>query len=64
MEVNYGNPITIDKKTKLTHENEQIIYKQLEDAWDKLDKELDPNFHYVAKWYNTQLMDISLNYGH
>ena len=49
MEVNFGNPITIDKKTKLTHENEQIIYKQLEDAWDKLDKELDPNFHYVAK---------------
>lgn len=49
MEVNFGNPITIDKKTKLTHENEQIIYKQLEDAWNKLDDELDPNFHYVAK---------------
>ena len=49
MEVNFGNPITIDKKTKLTHENEQIIYKQLEDAWDQLDKELNPNFHYVAK---------------
>ena len=49
MEVNFGNPITIDKKTKLTHENEKIIYKQLEDAWDQLDKELNPNFHYVAK---------------
>lgn len=49
MEVNFGNPITIDKKTKLTHENEKIIYKQLEDAWDQLDNELNPNFHYVAK---------------
>ena len=29
--------------------NEEIIYQQLEDAWDKLDKELDPNFHYIAK---------------
>ena len=49
LEVNFGNPITIDRKTKLTHENEEIIYQQLEDAWDKLDKELDPNFHYIAK---------------
>ena len=49
LEVNFGNPITIDRKTKLTHENEEIIYQQLEDAWNKLDKELDPNFHYIAK---------------
>ena len=45
----FGDPITIDRKTKLTHENEQILFKQLEDAWNSLDKELDPNFHYVAK---------------
>lgn len=49
LEVNFGDPITIDRKTKLTHENEKIIYQQLEDAWKKLDDELDPNFHYVAK---------------
>lgn len=49
LEVNYGDPITIDRKTKLTHENEAIIYQQLEDSWKKLDDELDPNFHYIAK---------------
>ncbi len=49
LEVNFGDPITIDRKTKLTHENEQILFQQLEDAWNKLDKEMDPNFHYVAK---------------
>ena len=49
LEVSFGDPITIDRKTKLTHENEQILFKQLEDAWNSLDKELDPNFHYIAK---------------
>ncbi len=49
LEVNFGDPITIDRKTKLTHENEAKIYQNLEQAWQKIDNELDPNFHYVAK---------------
>lgn len=49
LEVCFGDPIYIDRKTKLTHENEEKIYQELENAWDKLDKEQNPNFHYVAK---------------
>ncbi|CCI85702.1 acyltransferase [Lactobacillus pasteurii DSM 23907 = CRBIP 24.76] len=49
LKVNIGEPISIDKKTKLTKENEAKIYGQLEAAWDKIDQELDPNFYYVAK---------------
>ena len=35
--------------TEINSENEAIIYQQLEDAWNNLDQELDPNFHYIAK---------------
>lgn len=49
LKVNIGEPISIDKKTKLTKENEAKIYGQLEAAWDEIDQELDPNFYYVAK---------------
>lgn len=49
LEVNFGEAITIDRKTKLSHANEAKIYQQLEQAWQKIDDELDPNFHYIAK---------------
>lgn len=49
MEINFGDPIVIDRKTKLTPETEVAYNQQLEDAWKKIDQELDPDFHYEAK---------------
>ena len=49
LEVNFGDPIYIDRKTKLTPETEAKYNQELEDAWQKLDNELDPSFHYEAK---------------
>ena len=47
--INFGNPIVIDRKTKLTPETEAAYNQQLEDAWKQIDQELDPDFHYEAK---------------
>lgn len=49
LEVCFGAPIQVDRKIKLTHENEAVFDKQLQDAWDKIDFEQNPNFHYLAK---------------
>lgn len=49
LEVNIGNPITIDRKTKVDKDTTEILYQQVEKAWDKLDQELDPNFKYIPK---------------
>lgn len=49
LEICFGDPIYIDKKTKMNHENEAKYDQILQDAWDKLDKEQNPDFHYVAK---------------
>ena len=49
IEICFGDPISIDRKTKLTKDTEAKLYGELEDAWDKLDKEQNPNFHYIAK---------------
>ena len=38
-----SDPIYIDRKTKLTHENEEKIYQELENTWDKLDKDFSGN---------------------
>jgi len=45
--VAFGTPITIDRKLKLNEEGQAQIEKQMQAAFDKLDKEIDPNFHYV-----------------
>lgn len=45
--VAFGTPITIDRKLKLNEEGQAQIEKLMQDAFDKLDKEIDPNFHYV-----------------
>ncbi|KRL64014.1 lysophospholipid acyltransferase family protein [Lactobacillus psittaci] len=49
LEVNIGNPITINRKTKVDKDTTEILYQQVEKAWDKLDQELDPNFKYIPK---------------
>lgn len=49
MEVCFGDPIYIDRKKKMTHENGAKYDQILNEAWNKLDKEQNPDFHYVAK---------------
>ena len=49
MEICFGDPIYIDKKKKMDHQNERNYDEQMQKAWDKLDKEQNPDFHYVAK---------------
>ena len=45
--INFGEPIYLDRKQKLTEESQAAIEKQMQDAFDKLDREIDPDFHYV-----------------
>ncbi len=49
LDVNFGQAMIIPRRTKLTHENEEKIYQELEQRWQEIDDELDPNFHYVPK---------------
>lgn len=49
LDVNFGQAMIIPRRTKLTHENEEKIYQELEQKWREIDDELDPNFHYVPK---------------
>ncbi|MDO4912331.1 MAG: 1-acyl-sn-glycerol-3-phosphate acyltransferase [Lactobacillus sp.] len=49
LKVQFGEPIELDLKKKVSKEEEQVIFQEFEHAWDKLDQELDPNFKYVAK---------------
>ena len=49
MEICFGDPIYIDKKKKMDHQNARNYDEQMQKAWDKLDKEQNPDFHYVAK---------------
>ncbi|MFC6261090.1 lysophospholipid acyltransferase family protein [Levilactobacillus fujinensis] len=45
--VAFGVPITIDRKLKLNEEGQAQIEKLMQDSFDKLDKEINPNFHYI-----------------
>ncbi|GKT03260.1 lysophospholipid acyltransferase family protein [Furfurilactobacillus entadae] len=45
--VSFGDPIMIDQKFKTDAAGQQQIDQQLQAAFDALDKEIDPNFHYV-----------------
>lgn len=49
LDVCFGKPIPLNIKGKMSHEQEEKIYQQLERAWQKLDQEQNPAFHYVAK---------------
>lgn len=44
--VNFGEPIYIDKKTKLTKETIKEVEDQMQSAFDRLDQEIDPTFTY------------------
>ncbi|PWG00717.1 lysophospholipid acyltransferase family protein [Levilactobacillus bambusae] len=45
--VSYGDPIYVDRKLKLTDENQKLIEDQMQESFDALDKEIDPDWHYV-----------------
>ena len=49
LEVCFGDPIYIPRKEKVNKETTPALYHQLEEAWDKLYKEQNPSFHYIAK---------------
>lgn len=49
LDVCFGKPIPLNIKGKMSHEQEEKIYQQLEMSWQKLDQEQNPDFHYVAK---------------
>lgn len=44
--VAFGDPITIDRKTRLNDEFLAQFEQTLQQAFDQLDHELDPNYHY------------------
>ena len=43
----FGKPIHIDRKQRLTEDNQAKIEKEIQTAFDALDKQINPNFHYV-----------------
>ncbi|MDT7014603.1 1-acyl-sn-glycerol-3-phosphate acyltransferase [Lactobacillus sp. PFC-70] len=45
--VAYGQPITIDRKLKLDDAGQAQVEAQMQAAFNQLDQEIDPNFHYV-----------------
>ena len=44
--IRFGDPINIDPKIKLSKENLTLIDKQIQQAFDQLDLEIDPSFKY------------------
>ncbi|QBO35335.1 1-acyl-sn-glycerol-3-phosphate acyltransferase [Periweissella cryptocerci] len=47
VELNFGDPIYIDRRDKLTEARVEEIGAQMQTAFDALDKELNPDFVYV-----------------
>lgn len=45
--ISFGKPIYIDRKLKLTEENQAKIEAEMQAAFDRLDQQIDPNFKYV-----------------
>ncbi|KAF0506249.1 1-acyl-sn-glycerol-3-phosphate acyltransferase [Pediococcus pentosaceus] len=45
--INFGEPITIDRKTKMNDENLAMLEEELNNAFVKLDNEVDPTFKYI-----------------
>ncbi|WP_283587978.1 lysophospholipid acyltransferase family protein [Limosilactobacillus viscerum] len=46
-QIAFGKPIMIDRKKRLNEEYQAELEKQMQDAFDELDKQIDPNFKYV-----------------
>lgn len=49
LNVCFGYPITIARSTKVGKDTVAGLYAELENAWDKLDKEQDPSFKYIPR---------------
>lgn len=47
--VRFGEPIVVDRKTKLDKENIQLFDQQMQDAFKQLDHEINPEFVYLPK---------------
>lgn len=47
--VRFGDPIYVDRKTRLTKESLAVIEKDVQAAFDQLDREIDPNYRYEYK---------------
>ncbi len=47
VKISFGEPIYIDRKFKTDDAGQQQIDQQMQAAFDVLDNELDPTFHYV-----------------
>lgn len=45
--VRFGEQIYVDRKTKLTDETQATIINEMEQAFTKLDKAIDPSFYYI-----------------
>lgn len=45
--INFGDPIYLDKSIKLNEEGQKVVEQQMQDSFDKLDKEINPDFKYV-----------------
>lgn len=49
LDVCFGSPIKVAVKGKMSKNQEEAIYSELEQAWDQLDQEQNPDFHYIVK---------------
>ncbi|MDN6112425.1 MAG: 1-acyl-sn-glycerol-3-phosphate acyltransferase, partial [Tetragenococcus halophilus] len=47
--VRFGEPVELGDIKKTDEAGMQIVEQRLQTAFDQLDKEIDPNFHYEAK---------------
>lgn len=45
--INFGEPIYIDRHERLTKEKQAELETKMQAAFDRLDQELDPKFHYA-----------------
>ncbi|GAX05946.1 1-acyl-sn-glycerol-3-phosphate acyltransferase [Secundilactobacillus pentosiphilus] len=45
--VSFGEPFTVDPKMKLDEDGFKVIETKMQQGFDHLDQEIDPNFHYV-----------------
>ncbi|HJE96702.1 MAG TPA: 1-acyl-sn-glycerol-3-phosphate acyltransferase [Ligilactobacillus acidipiscis] len=45
--VAFGDPIYLDRKAKMTDEKQNELFAKMEAEFEKLDKQVDPNFKYV-----------------
>lgn len=52
--ISFGEPFSVDPKMKLNDEGFKVIETQMQNSFDQLDKEIDPNFHYVDPKAKTQ----------